>query len=143
MQLPKLLIPTLGTVVLLIALIPSYFDEVAVKKGDNRGVIINLFLEVLLQGAFIALLWYHLETLPFKWDDNAYASVYWISIILTLIFMGATVLEGIYLIVQAFRGFSNPERHWALDVDGVSNYVGIAQWVLIYLTLFISPYLMR
>jgi cytochrome c oxidase subunit 1/cytochrome c oxidase subunit I+III len=143
MPFPKLLIPTIGTVVLLLALIPSYLDEVAVKKNDNRGVIIYLTMEVVLQAAFIAIFWYHLKTLPFKWDDNAYASVYWISIILTLIFTGGTVFEGIYLIVQAFRGFYNSERHWALDVDGISNYVGIAQWVLIYLTLFISPYLMK
>ncbi len=143
MPLPKLLIPTLGTLLLLIALIPSYLDEVAIKKGDRRGMIIHLILEVVLQAGFIALLWYHLASLPFKWDENAYASVYWISIILTLIFTGATVLEGIYLVVQAFRGLFNPERHWALEVDGISNYVGIAQWIIVYLTLFISPYLMR
>jgi cytochrome c oxidase subunit I+III len=143
MPLPQLLIPTLGTLLLLIALIPSYLDEVAVKKGDNRGVIINLTLEVVLQAGFIALLWYHLGTLTFKWDENAYASVYWISILLTLIFMGGTVLEGIYLVVQAFRGFFTPERHWAIDVDGISNYVGIAEWLIVYLTIFISPYLMR
>jgi cytochrome c oxidase subunit 1/cytochrome c oxidase subunit I+III len=143
MPLPKLLLPTLGTLAMLIGLIPSYLDEKAVKKNDNRGVIINLILEVGLQVVFIAFLWYHLETLPFKWDDNAYASVYWISIILTLIFTGGTALEGVFLVVQAFRGFYNSERHWALDVDGLSNYVGIAQWILIYLTLFIFPYLAR
>jgi len=133
----------LGTLAMLIGLIPSYLDEVAVKKNDNRGVIINLILEVILQVVYIALLWYHLEQLPFKWDDNAYASVYWISIVLNLIFTGGTALEGVFLVVQAFRGFYNRERHWALDVDGLSNYVGIAQWVLIYLTLFIFPYLAR
>jgi len=106
-------------------------------------MLIHLILEVVLQTVFIALLWYHLKSLTFKWDDNAYASVYWISIILTLIFTGATVCEGIYLIVQGFRNFFNAERHWALTVDGLSNYVGIAQWILLYLTLFISPYLMR
>jgi heme/copper-type cytochrome/quinol oxidase subunit 3 len=143
MPLPKLLLPTLGTLVMLIALIPSYLDEKAVKKNDTRGVIINLILEVVLQAAFIAILWYHLKTLPFKWDDNAYASIYWISIILTLIFTGGTISEGIFLIMQAFRGFYNAERHWALDVDGLSNYVGTAQWILVYLTVFISPYLMR
>lgn len=143
MPLPHLLIPTLGTLVMLLALIPSYLDEKAVKKNDRRGVIINLVLEVVLQVAFIALLWYHLKTLPFKWDDNAYASVYWISIILTLIFTGATAFEGIFLIAQAVRGFYNAERHWALDVDGLSNYVGTAQWILVYLTIFISPYIMR
>jgi cytochrome c oxidase subunit 1/cytochrome c oxidase subunit I+III len=143
MPFPKLLIPTLGTLALLLSLIPSYLDEVAVKKNDNRGVIIYLTLEVVLQAVFVALLWYHLKTLNFKWDDNAYGSIYWITIILTLIFTGGTIFEGLYLIVQAFRGFFNAERHWALDVDGISNYVGIAQWVLIYLTLFISPYLMK
>jgi cytochrome c oxidase subunit 1/cytochrome c oxidase subunit I+III len=143
MPLPKLLIPTLGTLVMLLALIPSTLDEKAVKKNDTRGVIINLILEVVLQAVFVALLWYHLEKLTFKWDDNAYASIYWITIILTLIFTGATISEGIFLIIQAFRGFYNAERHWALDVDGLSNYVGTAQWILVYLTLFISPYLMR
>jgi len=34
-------------------------------------------------------------------------------------------------------------RHRALDADGISNYAGAAQWVLVYLTLFISPYLMK
>ncbi|MFT3894676.1 MAG: hypothetical protein QM730_23855 [Anaerolineales bacterium] len=101
--LPNLLIPTLGTLVLLIALIPSYLDEEAIKKNDKRGMLIHLTLEVVLQTIFIALLWYHLKTLTFKWDDNAYASVYWITIILTLIFTGGTVFEGIYLIIQGFQ----------------------------------------
>jgi cytochrome c oxidase subunit 3 len=143
LPLPELVIPTLATIVLLVALIPSYLDEVAIKKNDNRGVIINLVLEVVLQAVFIALLWYHLDTLNFHWDENAYASVYWVSIVLTLIFMGATVVEGLFAVVQAFRGLYNSERHWALDVDGITNYVGIAQWVLLYVALFISPYLMR
>jgi cytochrome c oxidase subunit 1/cytochrome c oxidase subunit I+III len=143
LPMPGLLVPTLGTILLLLALIPSYLDEQTIKKNDQRGTIIYLILEVVLQAGFIALLWYHLHSLTFKWDDNAYASIYWISIILTLIFTGGTVVEGIYLVIQAFRGFFNSERHWALTVDGLSNYVGIAQWILVYLTLFISPYLMR
>src|SRR5205085_7607512 len=66
--LPPLLIPTLATLVLLIALIPSYLDEKAIKKNDRRGLIINLILEVVFQSIFIGLLWYHLKTLNFKWD---------------------------------------------------------------------------
>jgi heme/copper-type cytochrome/quinol oxidase subunit 3 len=143
MPLPPLLIPTLGTLLLLISAIPSTLDDKAIKKNDIRGLIIYTFLAIVLQAAFIGFFWYHLEHLNFKWDDNAYASIYWISIILSLIFTGATVFEGLYLLVQAFRGLYNKERHWAIEVDGLSNYVGIAQWVLVYLTVFISPYLMR
>jgi cytochrome c oxidase subunit I+III len=143
MPLPQLLIPTLGTLFLLASIIPSMLEDKAIKKNDIRSVIIYMLLTIVLQIAFIAVFWYHLKSLTFKWDDNAYASVYWITIILTLIFTGATVCVGIYLIVQGLRGFFNAERHWALTVDGLTNYVGIAQWILVYLTLFISPYLMR
>ncbi|MGE5251365.1 MAG: hypothetical protein ACM3QS_14260, partial [Bacteroidota bacterium] len=137
------LIPTLATIVFLLSLLPGYFDDKAIKKNDMRKVILYTFVETALEAVFIGLMWYHLYTLNFKWDDNAYASVYWISIILTLIFTGGTVFEGIYILVQLFRGLYNSERHWAIDVDGLTNYVGVGQWVLIYLTLFISPYLMR
>ena len=58
-----------------------------------------------------------------------------------VLFMAATILEGIFLVVQGFRGLFNRERHWTLDVDGLGNYIGIAQWVLVYLVLFIYPYL--
>jgi heme/copper-type cytochrome/quinol oxidase subunit 3 len=143
LPMPQLLIPTLGTLLLLLSAIPSYLDDKAIKKNDVRGLIINTLLAILLQAAFIAVFWYHLKSLTFKWDDNAYASIYWISIILSLIFTGATVFEGIYILIQAFRGLYNKDRHWAIEADGLSNFVGVGQWVLVYLTLFISPYLMR
>ena len=143
MPLPQLLIPTIGTLVLAASLIPSYLDDKAIKENDIRKVIIYTFIETGLQVAFIAIFWYHLKSLTFKWDDNAYASVYWITIILTLIFTAGTVFEGIYIIIQLFRGLYNSERHWPIEVDGLSNYVGVAQWILVYLTLFISPYLMK
>jgi cytochrome c oxidase subunit 1/cytochrome c oxidase subunit I+III len=143
LPLPQLLLPTLGTLVLIASMIPSYLDDKAIKKNDMRKVIIYTFIETGLQVAFIAIFWYHLKSLTFKWDDNAYASIYWIMIILTLIFTAGTVFEGIYIIIQQFRGLYNSERHWAIEVDGLSNYVGIGQWILVYLTLFISPYLMR
>ena len=143
MPFPQLLIPTLGTLLLILSVIPSYLDDKAIKKNDVRGLIINTILAIVLQAAFIAVFWYHLESLDFRWDDNAYASIYWISIILTLIFTGSTVFEGIYILIQAFRGLYNKERHWAIEADGISNYVGVGQWILVYLTVFISPYLMR
>ena len=110
---------------------------------DIRKTTIYTIIETGLQIAFIAIFWYHLKSLTFKWDDNAYASIYWISIILTLIFTAATVFEGIYIIIQLIRGLYNDERHWAIEVDGLTNYVGIAQWILVYLTIFISPYIMK
>lgn len=143
LPMPQLLIPTVGTLLLLASVIPSLLEDEAIKKNDIRTVIIYMLLTILLQLAFIGVFAYHLYSLDFKWDENAYASIYWISIILTLIFTAGTIFEGIYIVIQALRGQYDKDRHWALDADGLSNYVGAAQWVLVYLTLFISPYLMR
>jgi cytochrome c oxidase subunit 3 len=143
LPLPQLLIPTIGTLLFIASAIPSMLEDKAIKKNDIRGVIIYMLLTIVLQAAFIGVFWYHLKSLTFKWNDNAYASIYWISIILTLIFTAGTVFEGIYIVIQAFRGLYDKDRHWALDADGISNYAGIAQWILVFLTLFISPYLMR
>jgi hypothetical protein len=124
----------------LFSLIPSYLDDREIKKNNMGKVILLTAVETALEAAFIGMLWYHLATLNFKWDQNAYASTYWIAIILTLIFTAGTVFEGIYIIVQLYRGLYNSERHWAIDVDGLTNYVGVGQWILIYLVLFIFPY---
>ena len=143
MALPQLFIPTLGTLVLLISLIPSYLDDVAIKKNDMRGVIINLILQIVLETVFIGLLWYHLTTLNFDWQSNAYGSIYWITIILSLVFAGAMVLEAVYILIQALRGFYSAERHWGIEVDGLSSYFAVAEWLFVYLTIFIAPYLMH
>ena len=143
LPMPQLLIPTIGTLLLIASCIPSLLEDKAIKKNDIPRVVMLMLITIMLQVAFIGVFWYHLKSLTFKWDDNAYASIYWISIILTLIFTGGTVFEGIYIVIQALRGQYDKDRHWALDADGISNYAGAAQWVLVYLTLFISPYLMK
>src|SRR5205814_6038935 len=112
MPLPSLLIPTIGTLLLLISVIPSYLDDVAIKKGDVRGMVINMIWQIVLETAFTALLVYHLKTLNFMWDENAYASVYWVAIVLSLIFTVAMIFESLYMLVLAFRGVYNAERRW-------------------------------
>src|SRR5207253_6105650 len=137
--LPDLIIPTIGTLLFVASLIPGYLDGKAIKQNDIRGLILWTALQSLLEAAFIGVLCYHLTTLTFSWSDNAYASIYWIAIFVTLLFTVGTVLEGVYVIVQTYRGQYNSERHWAIEVDGLTDLVGVGQWILVYLTLFIYP----
>ncbi len=143
MALPSLFLPTLATVILLISIIPSYLDDVAVKKNDMRGLIINLVLQIVLETIFVGVVWYYLTTLNFDWQENAYASIFWLNILFSLTFAGAMVLEAIYILVLAIRGFYNAERHWGIEIDGLSSYLNIAEWVLVYVTVFLTPYIMR
>lgn len=140
---PQLLLPIIGTILLIASAIPSYLDDIAVKKNDQRGLRIYILLQMVLVAGYVAALSWHLRLLNFKWDANAYASIYWILILSGVIFAALMIFESLYVLVLAYRGFYNPERHWGIEVDGLSTYFTIGQWILIFLVVYISPYLMK
>jgi cytochrome c oxidase subunit I+III len=139
---PDLLLPTLATLFILGSIIPTYLGDKAIKKGDQRGLQIGAFLTVLMDAVFIVLLMIHLALLNYKWDTNAYSSAYWVLVGSHLIFAGIMLLENAYILVLALQGYYNAERHWAVEVDGISSYFVIAVWVAVYVTVFLSPYLL-
>jgi cytochrome c oxidase subunit I+III len=141
MQLPTLLIPTIATILMVASGIPTYLGDHAIKKNDRRGLIINLIVTAALEIGFMVLLIDHIRALNFDWTKNAYASAFYVLIITHLIFTGIMILENLYILMQAQRGFFNAERHWGVEVDGMSSYLVIAAWVAIYATVFLSPYL--
>jgi len=141
MQLPTLLLPTIATVLMVVSVIPTYLGDHAIKQDDRRGLIISLIVTVVLEAAFMAVLIMHLRSLSFDWMKNAYASAFFVLIVTHLIFSGIMILENLFILVHALRGFYNAERHWAVEVDGMSSYLVIASWVAIYATVFLSPYL--
>jgi cytochrome c oxidase subunit I+III len=139
---PDLLIPTIATVFLLLSVIPTYLGDEAIKKDNQRGLVINLILTIILELVFLVLMMVNLQAINYNWDQNAYASLYWVLVVTHLVFAGVMVLENAYVLVLALRGFYNSERHWGVDVDGLSSYFVAAAWLAVFLTVFISPYLM-
>jgi cytochrome c oxidase subunit I+III len=141
MPMPALNIPTLAILLLLASLIPTYLGDEAIKKGDQRGLQINLIIETVLDLGFIALLWMDLGNIIFNWDENAYGSLYWVLVVGMLVLAAILVLEDLYVLVLAYRGFFNAERHWGVEVASLSSYFTVAVGLAIYLTVYISPYM--
>jgi len=141
MPLPALLVPTTATLLMVASAIPNYLGSRAIKQGDRRGLIMNLTVMSVLQLAFIILIVLHLISLNFGWTTNAYGSVYFVLIITHLLLAGSTILESMFILVQALRGFYTAERHWAVEVDSITSYFAIAAWIAVFVTIFLSPYL--
>lgn len=140
--LPQLLLPTIATLILVASVIPTHLADKAVKKNDQRKLVFYTALTALMDLVFSVMFIAHLAFLNYKWTHNAYASAYWTLIGSHLIFMGIMILENLYILVLAIRGFFNSERHAAIEVDGLSSYFVVALWIAIYLTVFISPYVL-
>jgi cytochrome c oxidase subunit I+III len=143
MALPKLVLPSLATLILLISMIPTEVGDKAIKKDDKRTLALGAFLTAVLDSVFLIIMLKHLSDLNFQWTFNAYASLYWVLIVSALIFVGVMMLENLYILVLAIQGYYNLERHAAVEVDGISSYFVVAVWVAVYLTVFLSPYVLR
>jgi cytochrome c oxidase subunit III len=141
MPLPPLLLPTLATVLLLASALPTYLGDHAIKQGDRRGLIVNLIATAVLEIGFLLLVVMHFGSLNFDWTKNDYASAYWVLILSHLVLTTIMILENLYILVHAGRGFYNAERHWGVEVDGLSSYFVIACWLAVYFAVFLSPYL--
>ncbi len=143
LEFPRLILPTLATLVMIISILPTYLGDQAIKKNNQRGLVINLILTVMLEITFLILMIYHMGSLSYRWEDNAYATLYWVLTLTHMIFAGIMVLENLYILIQSLLGFYNAERHWGVEVDGLSSYFVAVAWVAIYFTVFLSPYLIQ
>jgi cytochrome c oxidase subunit 3/cytochrome c oxidase subunit I+III len=140
---PPVLLPAIGTALLLISVIPSFLDDKAVEKNQQTRLKIYLILEMILEIAFIVVLSISLGQMGFSWTKDAYASIFWILILSAVVFTGLMVLESAYILIQSFRGFYTSDRRWGIEIDGLSSYFVIANWILFYLVVYISPYLIK
>jgi cytochrome c oxidase subunit I+III len=140
---PELLLPVIGTLLLLLSFIPTYLGDHAIKKGDRAGLIRNLILTAVLEAGFILFIGLHLKSLSWAWDKNAYTSAYWVLIVTHLAFAAIMIGENLFILALALRGFYNKDRHWGVEADGFSSYFIIGAWVAIFFTVFLSPYLIR
>jgi cytochrome c oxidase subunit I+III len=140
--LPDLLLPTVGLLLLLISVVPTYVADKAIQQGDQstmrRGYLIGFLLGVLyliVQGVYY-------YRLPYSWHPNAYTSLFWVLAGFHFLFVVALLLETLVILIWAYQGYFNAERNSAVQVDGLGWYFGVAIWLPLYFTLYLAPYLL-
>ena len=101
MALPSCCCPPWVTLLLLASVVPTYLGDEAIKKNNQRGLIINLVVTIILEVGFLGLIITHMLALNYAWQENAYASAYWTLVVTHLVFAAVTVLESLYILVLA------------------------------------------
>jgi cytochrome c oxidase subunit 1/cytochrome c oxidase subunit I+III len=139
---PSLLLPTISLVVLLLSAIPATIADKAILKGNIKGMRQGYLLSFILGVVFVVLQVVYYLNLPHTWHGNAYLSLFWIVAGFHLIFVVAMLAETVWVLVLAYQGYFNAERNSAVQADGLNWYFGVAMFVLVYLTLYISPYVL-
>jgi heme/copper-type cytochrome/quinol oxidase subunit 3 len=138
---PKLLLPTIMTVLLVASSVGIYLSERAIRRGDQGRLRLGMAITFLLGLAFLVLqgVEYHEHLAEIRPSTDAYSSLFF-----TITgFHGAHVVIGLLLLlwtqVFAWRGAYRAENHVAVQVVALFwQFIPIV-WVVIYASLYLSP----
>jgi cytochrome c oxidase subunit III len=138
--LPGIALPSLGLIPLVASCAGSYWASEAAKKGDRRGMLLGMSLNVglaLLFLVFRALEW---KSLNFTWASDAHGSIFWIILFLHTYDVIADLIMTAVLIVIVASGHYGQKQRIGVHVDSVLWYFLVGIWVPLYAILYWGPH---
>jgi heme/copper-type cytochrome/quinol oxidase subunit 3 len=141
LETPKLLVPSINTVLLVGSSIPMWWADASIRKGNQAGLRAGLMIALLMGIAFLALQFREFYNMTFRADENAYASLF----IVIIGFHGAHLFVGLLMNamaqVRAWLGHFDQRRYLAIqNVSLYWHFVDLV-WVFIFAFIYISPHI--
>ncbi len=139
-QPPELLLPAIMTVILLSSSVFMHLAQHGIKRGDQSRLRVGLLIAFLLGIAFLGMQVYeytHPEVLP---ADNTYGSLFFAITGIHGIHVLIAVLMNGYLQLRARLGHFSARRLQGVDNVVLYWHFVDAVWILIVLSLYVSPY---
>jgi cytochrome c oxidase subunit 3 len=136
---PDLLIPTINTILLLVAIWPMYLMSKAARRWDRKAVARWLVVGTVLSAVSCVLRWYELQALNARWDAHAYGSAAWGVVVLHSTLLLTDVFEtgtfaAIFLKGPAMR------KHYSDATDAAFyQYFLSLSWVALYFIIYWGP----
>jgi heme/copper-type cytochrome/quinol oxidase subunit 3 len=129
---------TASAVLLFLSAPTIHMQNRAAIADDIPGMRRWLIAGTALIAASLALRGVELTQLPFRWDDNAYASTFWTILGLHTFHMVTTTGENLLLLAVLFRGPVEAKFPVDVHVSGVYTYFVIGSWVPLFAVLYLE-----
>jgi cytochrome c oxidase subunit III len=139
-ELNRPVLPTIGLVILLLSVYPTYVASEAVVKGEWLTAKIGMVLNILCALLFLILRIVEWRSLNFRWDTNAYGSIVWTILGLHSSHVFASMVESSFLTFFLFKGRMGEKQRLGIRVDSVYWYFVVGAWIPLYLVLYVAPY---
>lgn len=136
---PRLTVPTINLVVLVVSLLPMVWADVAARRLDRRATKMALLLVMLFGLATIVLRFYEFRSLVWSWDSNAYGSAAWAILGLHLLHLVVGTMEDVFLATWVWRRPLDENHALDITVTAVYWYWIVGVWVLLYAVVYVSP----
>lgn len=138
---PKLLLPSIYTVVLFASAFLAWLGDRAIARDDLTGLkrwraIATVFLLV-----FLSLKAYEYLTLDYQWDDNAYTSMVWMIAGFHSAHVVTVLIKTCATQVLAWKGFWSARRRSAVQSTTLYWIFVAALWAPLFATSYLFPHL--
>lgn len=138
---PELVLPIIGTVLLIANSVFVSFAERGIQHGNQSRLRLGLALGFIASALFIGVQLLEYSRTPFSPQLNVY----------TALFFGITGLHGLHVLVglvasavvqvQAWLGYFTAERHLAVQNVGLYLQFVDVVWLVVFVSLYLSVHL--
>lgn len=138
---PELLLAVINTVILLSSSWPMQMALRSIRRGYQGGLQIGLAIAWVLGVLFLFFQGVEYAQSSFTPQTNVYGSLYFTILSLH----GLHVIIGLGLatlvLMRAWRGHFTEQRYQAVEITAIYWHFVDAVWIVIFASLYLSPYL--
>jgi cytochrome c oxidase subunit III len=135
---PSLLMPTIGTGIILLSSLPIWWADRGIRRGDRRRLKIGLSVGAVLGLAFLVLKAIEYGAVDYRWHTNAYGSIVWSIIGFHSMHVVALLIKTGAVLTAAFKGYFDGDRNIGMQVNGIYWHFVVLIWLPLYATLYLS-----
>jgi heme/copper-type cytochrome/quinol oxidase subunit 3 len=137
-------IPGLGLAGLALALVvggavATMRSRARLLAGDGRASALALALATTSWTGAVLVLVADLANAPFRWDEHAATSVYWVHTGITILFVGVAVLMAAAVLTQLLTGVVDRERHLELVNTVIYGWFAVGAAVVLLGLVHLLP----
>lgn len=137
--LPDLRLAIPFTVVLLSSSIPVWYAERSIERGNVAGLRLGLAIAWVLGAAFVAYTAYEFSNSEFDIGENAYASIFDVTIGLHALHVIAGLAGSVGVQAKAWTGRIDGRRHRSVRLWAMYWHFVDAVWIAVFTSLYLSP----
>ncbi|MFW6096763.1 MAG: cytochrome c oxidase subunit I [Chloroflexota bacterium] len=137
---PQLLMPGIATGLLLVAGLVMWWAVNAVREGSLGRLRLGLLLVFLLGAGALGVTIVEFSGLPFNWELNAYASIFWALGAYMMLLLVVALAMNLFVQVWAWQGLYTETDHAAVQNSAFFLYGIIAFWIVTFGILYLVPY---
>ena len=136
---PRLVVPTLNLLLMLVSVVPAWLAARAAKRLDLTRVKGWLLVTSVFGVAIVVLRWWELWAINTRWDSNAYGTAAWtiVGFHTSLLVLDVADTIGLALFffirrmpVKAFSDTVDNSFYW---------YFTVGLWIPFYLIVYVGP----